>query len=239
MSRTLSALSGDIEHLKNLIDKMKDHLTPERWEKIQNTAALRTRYISVVMENVYYTQNMSAVLRTCDSLGVQNVHLVGQLNSPRINSNVALGASNWTSIRRDTRRPVEESLDALKGEGYRLVATLPGKDACPIEDLDMSKGKIALIFGQEVCGLSKTAAEMADEAVTIPMYGFSESFNISVSAGICLYALKKKLIESGLDWKLSNKELRELEYLWIRKTLKHADEIEKEYELQLGHPNNQ
>ena len=159
------------EELDALIDRMKDHLTPDRWEKIQHIASLRTRYISVVLENIYYTQNMSAVVRTCDSLGIQNLHVVGQLNSARINKNVAQGASSWTTIRRDTRRPVEEALQAIKDDGYRLVATLPREDATPLDRLDISKGRIAIIFGQEVCGLSETAARMADEAVTIPMYG--------------------------------------------------------------------
>ena len=227
------------EHLDELIEKMKDHLTEDRWEKIQKTARQRTRYISVVMENIYYTQNMSAVIRTCDALGIQDVHVIGQLNSARINKNVALGASSWTTIRRDTRRPVEEALTDLKEKGYRILATLPREDAVPLDEVDIEKGKIALIFGQEVCGLSETAIRMADEAVTIPMYGFSESFNISVSAGICLYELKKKLMNSNADWRISPEEIKELEYRWIKKTLKHSDEIEKEYEHQLGHPNNQ
>ncbi|MBI9104478.1 MAG: RNA methyltransferase [Spirochaetales bacterium] len=227
------------EQLEAIIEKLKTHLTQERWEKIQKVADERTRYISVVMENVYYTQNMSAVVRTCDSLGVQDLHIVGQKNSARINKNVAKGSSNWTTIHRDTRRPVEESLGAIKESGYRLVATLPREDARPLDELDLTKGKIALIFGQEICGLSETAAEMADEAVTIPMYGFAESFNISVSAGICLYELKKKLLTSDIDWHLTSEEQRELHYRWIRKTLKHIDEMEKEYEYQLEHPNDQ
>ena len=134
---------------------------------------------------------MSAIIRTCDGLGIQDLYLIGQKNNPRINAHVAQGASNWTTIRKDNRRPVEEALTDIRKKGYRLVATLPGENAVELKDLDLERGKVALLFGQEVCGLSETAVAMADEAVTIPMYGFTESFNISVSAGICLYELRK------------------------------------------------
>ncbi len=225
--------------LLELMEGMKKHLTPERWEKIAAGSAERTRYLTVVMENIYYTQNMSAVVRTCDCMGIQDVHIVGRKNSPRINTNVALGAGNWVDVHRDIRRPVTEALEDLKKQGYRLVATLPGDGSRSLYDLDIASGKIALLFGQEVCGLSEEAVAMADERVTIPMWGFSDSFNISVSAGICLYELKKKLIQSDLDWKLPPRDLLELRYRWVKNSLKHGDRVEKAYQLQLGHPNNQ
>jgi tRNA (guanosine-2'-O-)-methyltransferase len=225
--------------LPRLTEEMIRHLTPERWEKIAAVSAERTRYLTVVMENIYYTQNMSAVVRTSDCMGIQDVHIVGRKNSPRINTNVALGAGNWVDVHRDIRRPVTEALEDLKKQGYRLVATLPGDGSRSLYDIDVTAGKIALMFGQEVCGLSEEAVAMADERVTIPMWGFSDSFNISVSAGICLYELKKKLIQSDLEWKLTARELLELRHRWVKSSLKHGDRIEKAYELQLGHPNNQ
>jgi len=227
------------EKREALLEKIRGHLTPERWEKILYHSTLRTRYISVILENIYYTQNMSAVIRTSDALGIQDLYLVGRKNNPRINAGVALGASNWTTIIKDNRRPVEEALSDIRKRGYRLVATLPGDSSVELKDLDLSRGRVALMFGQEISGLSETAVAMADETVTIPMYGFTESFNISVSAGICLYELRKQLQESDLPWQLSPEELFDLRYLWTRRSLKHADMIEQEYEHQLKHPNAQ
>jgi len=225
--------------LHEMTQKMISHLTPERWNQIQAISPTRTNHISVVMENLYYTQNMSAVIRTCDCMGVQEVHIVGNQNTPRINKHVALGANKWVDIKRDQKRPVKEALQSIKDKGYRLVATLPGEGSQSLSDLDVTKGKIALLFGQELCGLTEEAIEMADERVTIPMWGFSDSFNISVSAGICLYELKKKLTESSLDWKISGQELLELQYRWIKKSIKRRDIIEKAYEAELYHPNDQ
>ncbi len=231
--------SYDKASLEEMIQKMKEHLTPERWEKILAVSADRTRHLTVVMENIYYTQNMSAVVRTCDCMGVQDVHIIGRKNSPRINTNVALGAGNWVNVHRNNKAPVTEALQKIKDQGYRLVATLPGDGSQSLYDLDVEKGKIALLFGQEVCGLSSEAQEMADEKVTIPMWGFADSFNISVSAGICLYELKKKLQASDMDWLIQDQELQELRYKWIKNSLKHADKIEKVYEAKLKHPNCQ
>lgn len=231
--------SYDNDALEQMIEQMTAHLTPERWEKIQKVSAERTRHLTVVMENIYYTQNMSAVVRTCDCMGVQDVHIIGRKNSPRINTNVALGAGNWVNVHRDNKSPVTEALQKIKDQGYRLVATLPGDGSRSLYDLDVERGKIALLFGQEVCGLSEEAQAMADEKVTIPMWGFADSFNISVSAGICLYELKKKLQESDADWLIRDRELLELRYQWIKRSLKHADKIEKVYEAKLKHPNCQ
>lgn len=228
------------EKILGLLEKLKSHLTPQRWEKIESRSVLRTRHIAVVLENIHYTQNMSAVIRTCDCLGVQDLYIVGQVNNPRINRGVALGASNWVDVHRDTRRTSRQALQAVKDRGYRLVATLPREDAVDLADLDLREGPVAVMFGQELCGLSPEAVEMADIAVKIPMFGFSDSFNVSVSAGICLYELRKKLLaaEDGA-WGLSDRELLELQYLWAKRSLAHGDMIEAEYEFQLEHPNAQ
>lgn len=227
------------EDLMGKIEKIRGHLTPERWERIQAVSRNRTRYLSVVLENLYYTQNMSAIVRSCDAMGIQEVHVVGRKNSSRINVNVAQGAGKWVDLHRNNKIPVEEALGNLKARGYRLVATLPGEDALPLYELDVGKGRIALLFGQEVCGLSPEAKAAADEKVAIPMEGFADSFNVSVSVGICLYELKKKLWSSRLDWRIRDEELLELQYRWVKRSLKHGDSIEKAYEAALKHPNCQ
>ena len=225
--------------LAERIEKMKNHLTSERWERIQAVSVDRTHYLSVVLENIYYTQNMSAVIRTCDALGIQDVHIIGRKNSPRINTNVAQGAGKWVNLHRNNKVSVSEALQELKDRGFRLVATLPGDDARPLCDLNVEKGRIALLFGQEVCGLSAEAKAAADEKIAIPMWGFADSLNVSVSAGICLYDLTKKLRRSNLDWRIRGEELLELQYRWMKRSLKHANRIEKAYEATLKHPNCQ
>ncbi len=222
-----------------LWEKMRSLLTEERYEKIVEISAKRTRRIAIVMEDLYFTQNMSAVVRSADCMGVQDIYMIGEKTSCRINDNVAKGAWHWVDIHRRTRRPKQETLNELKEKGYRLVATLPDERAKSLPDFDLSKGKAAFIFGNESRGISDEVRGLADEFVTIPMAGFTESYNISVSVALCMYALTQKLREEESGWQLSPEELNELRYRWMKKGIKRAEKIENEYVTRLVHPNDQ
>ena len=225
--------------IEQKIELLSRHLTPQRLEKIMRVSADRTRYVTVVLENIFYTQNFSAVTRTCECLGIQDLYQIGTATQGRLNSDVAKGASCWTDIHRMTKLPIAEAVSQLKAAGYRIVAAMPAPGASSLYDLDLSKGKIAVAMGNETDGTGEEIKNLADEFITIPMYGFTESFNVSVSAAIILSELMNRLRRSDIDWRLPPDELDELRYRWIRRCIKQGDKIEAEYEARLGHPNLQ
>ena len=225
--------------IEQKIELLSRHLTPQRLEKIMRVSADRTRYVTVVLENIFYTQNFSAVTRTCECLGIQDLYQIGTATQGRLNSDVAKGASCWTDIHRMTKLPIAEAVLQLKAAGYRIVAAMPAPGASSLYDLDLSKGKIAVAMGNESEGTGDEVKALADEFMTIPMYGFTESFNVSVSAAIILSELMNRLRRSDIDWRLPPDELDELRYRWIRRCIKQGDKIEAEYEARLGHPNLQ
>lgn len=225
--------------IEQKIELLSRHLTPQRLEKIMRVSADRTRYVTVVLENIFYTQNFSAVTRTCECLGIQDLYQIGTATQGRLNSDVAKGASLWVDIHRKTNQPAAQAAAALKAAGYRIVAAMPAPGASSLYDLDLSKGKIAVAMGNESEGTGDEVKALADEFMTIPMYGFTESFNVSVSAAIILSELMNRLRRSDIDWRLSAEELAQLRYRWIRRCIKQGDKIEAEYEARLGHPNLQ
>lgn len=216
----------------DLIAHLEQFLLPERAQRIKDVLALRTRYITVALEDIYHTQNASAVMRTSDCFGIQDIHVIENQHLFDINPDVVLGATKWVDLHRYNRAGENNTIHAikqLKNDGYRIVGTSPHTKSVSLEDFDYSAGKFALVFGTERHGISDTVKEMADEFVTIPMYGFTESFNLSVSAGICLHHLMHKVRNSDLQWQLSDKENLELYLKWLRRDIKNVDLIEKRY----------
>ncbi len=216
---------------KELIKHFSELITTERWQLMNKIIADRTRYITVVLEDIFQAHNASAVLRTCDCFGVQDVHIIENRNQYTVNPDVALGASKWLNLVKYSEQ--EENtiacINNLKEKGYRIVATTPHTDDVNLEEFDLSKGKIALMFGSELPGLTKTALNHADEFLKIPMYGFTESFNISVSASIILHHLRWKLNQSEIKWQLSNAEKDEILLNWLRQSIKRSDVVEKDF----------
>ena len=216
----------------DLLRLMSRHVTEERLEKILQVSALRTRYITLAAENIYYSQNASALLRSCECFGIQDVHFIENNNKlPTINRHVALGTSRWLTIHRHRKQENNTlaALNYLKSGGYRIVATVPAANATPLPDFDLSKGPAAFIFGNERDGVSPIVQENADELLTIPMAGFAESFNISVSAAVILSHLTHELRSSEFPWRLKAEDLAELRLNWIRRTANRAKEVEDEY----------
>ncbi len=216
---------------KELIKHFANLVTEERWQLMNKIIADRTRYITVVLEDIFQPHNASAVLRTCDCFGVQDVHIIENRNQYTVNPDVALGASKWLNLEKYSEQ--EENtiacINHLKEKGYRIVATTPHIDDVNLEEFDLSKGKIALMFGSEQPGLTQTALNHADEFLKIPMYGFTESFNISVSASIILHHLRWKLNQSEIKWQLSNAEKDEILLNWLRQSIKRSDVVEKDF----------
>jgi tRNA (guanosine-2'-O-)-methyltransferase len=212
---------------KNLIAHLSEYVTTARLAQFEKVLDQRTRYITVVLEDIYQPHNASAVLRSMDCFGIQDAHIIENSNEYYVNPDVALGASKWLNLikynqHQDNTAP---AIDSLKSAGYRIVATTPHKNEVELNNFQLHPGKVALLFGTEMRGLSETALHKADEFLRIPMYGFTESFNISVSAAIIFYHLTEKLRSSTLNWKLTDQEKQELKLEWLKKSIKRSDLI--------------
>lgn len=210
-----------------LYEKLYDVLTPNKQEKFEEIASQRTDYMTVVLENIYQEHNASAVVRTCDCFGVQNLHVIEQKNEYKVQRDIARGAGRWVNINNyDTSSTA--CLNELKEKGYKIVATTPHNNSQSIFDIDLSQ-PIAFVFGTEGDGISQEALDCADETVFIPMYGFTESFNISVSVGIILNTIRRRLSESSLDWILSEDEQTALKIEWAKSLLPGGEYIHKRF----------
>jgi tRNA (guanosine-2'-O-)-methyltransferase len=217
---------------KEVIQYLSGFITPERLKLFEKVLEQRTSYLTVVLEDIFQPQNASAVLRTCDCFGIQHVHIIENRNEFRVYREVAMGASKWLSLHKYNQKEQNsiEAIKRLKQSGYRIIATSPHLNDHLLPDFDLSKGKAAIVFGSELPGISETIMNEADDFLKIPMYGFTESFNISVSAAIVLYQLAQKLREQPeIGWKLSEQEKDDIKLAWLRSTVKHSGLLEKQF----------
>ena len=214
-----------------LIEYLEQFVTSQRKSIFRQVLENRTRYITVVVEDVYQSHNASAIIRTCEGVGIQDVRIIEKRNTFEVNPHISLGASKWLTIKdyHDTENPIIQSINELKSNNYRIVATVPDESAVKLDDFDLNPGKTALFFGTELTGLSSEAIDFADEYLYIPMYGFTRSFNVSVSAAVILYTLIRKLHTSDLKWKLEENDKELIYYQWLKQSVKKSDEIEKAF----------
>ena len=172
----------------------------------------RTRHICVVLEDVFQSHNASAVLRSCDCFGVQDVHVIEDRNKYAPNSDVSMGSDKWVDYYKHS--DIRQTYDELRAKGYRIVATLPHENDTMITDLDIRR-PTALVFGTELTGLTQEAVDYADAYVKVPMYGFTESFNISVCAALSLFCLTEKMrADTSIHWQLGEEEQLVLKLYW-------------------------
>jgi tRNA (guanosine-2'-O-)-methyltransferase len=218
------------ENTPELIKYMEGFVSERRRGRLQEVLAGRTRHMTVVLEDVYQTHNASAVLRSCDCFGVQDVHFIENRNKFKISEDVSMGSTQWLSIEKynAAENNTAACLQKLKDKGYRIVATTPHKDDCTIDKLDVTK-PFALVFGTEIDGITETVFEMADEFVKIPMYGFTESFNISVCAALCMYELTTRMREQKIPTLISESDKQEIYLEWLKASVAKSDLIIKDY----------
>lgn len=201
-------------------------------EFVERVLAGRTRYVTVVLEDIFQSQNASAVVRTCECMGIQDVHIVENTAKYHTNIRVLKGSDKWLNLERYHEPGVNNTatcFEKLRAEGYRILVADPGEDGISIHDVDVTAGKTALVFGNELRGISDYAVQHGDGRVRIPMYGFTESLNISVSVGISLSNLIAKLRQSGVEFTLSKEERDSLRLSWYRKIVRGSDVIEREF----------
>jgi len=227
----MNGTNGELDYKTRLCEFYRNLKLEKRSELMDRVLSDRTRYITVALENIYQPHNASAVLRSCDCFGVQDVHIIENSYQYEVNPHVSLGAAQWLTLQRHNTLDNNTAgcITDLKKEGYRIVATTPDPKAVSIHDFDVKKGKFALLFGTEKFGLTPEAFAMADEFIRIPMYGFTESFNISVSVSLCLFHFTERIRAEQADWKLSEEEQTDIYLQWFRNTTTNSEMIERKF----------
>jgi tRNA (guanosine-2'-O-)-methyltransferase len=218
------------EEREALIAYLEDFARPQRLEKLKSILEKRTRYISVLLEDLYQPHNTAAVLRSCDAFGIQDVHVLQIENRYQPSKTVSVGAEKWVY-----QHPYQgdESLTVNKirefqEQGWKMVATCPNDEGFTPQNLPLDQ-PIMLMFGSEKPGLSQAAIDHADFKLQIPMYGFSESFNVSVSVALILQVISSRVREGSTPWSLQEQEKREIYLDWLRKSVRRATELEQRF----------
>lgn len=218
--------------MKQIIQKsqylkyLEDFITENRKEKFISVLKERTNHFTIGIEDVYQLHNTSAVMRSCEVFGIQNLHVIEQVQGKRIDKEIAMGAQKWVDINRYNNS--SSCIEQLKKKGYQIIATTPHENDCLLDDFDITKPS-ALFFGTEKLGLSEEIIQKADGFLKIPMYGFTESLNISVSAAIIIQNVMGRLKKSAIDWQLTEDEIFEKRLDWTKKTIKDIKRIEQRY----------
>lgn len=212
----------DIDYLNYL----EGFLTDNRKEKFLKVLGNRTNHFTVAIEDVFQLHNTSAVMRSCEVFGVQQLNVVEEKFGKSIDKEIAMGAQKWVDVNR--YESISNCVESLKNKGYQIIATTPHENDCFMDDFDISKPS-ALFFGTERDGLSEEVMKNADGFLKIPMVGFTESLNISVSAAIILQNLMNRLRNSDVNWKLSEEEMLEKRMQWAKNTIKDIKRIEARY----------
>lgn len=213
-----------IQQKKALIAYLLPQITENKASVMAEALQHRTRHVTILLEDIFQQHNASAAVRSAECFGLQDMHVVESRFKFAVNCGVAMGSSKWIDLHR--HKTTQEAFQKLKNDGYRIIATTPAKGAVELTQLPL-EGKLALVFGTENVGLSEYALEHADEYVHIPMFGFTQSFNVSVSAALCVYQLTTALRQSTISWQLSEEEKTDIMLSWLRGTIRGSGEFER------------
>ena len=212
-----------------LFNYLETYITERRKNLFQKVVSDRTRHFTVATEDVYQIHNTSAVMRTCDVFGIQDLHVVEEQLGKRVDKEIAMGAQKWVNLNR--YNSIDDCIDNLKNSGYQIIATTPHNDSTLLHEFDVSK-KSAFFFGKETEGLSDKVMNAADGFLKIPMHGFTESLNISVSAAIILQSVVTRMRQTDVNWGLSEEEKFEIQMKWMKNTIKVSDAIIERYRME-------
>ncbi|HSP87485.1 MAG TPA: TrmH family RNA methyltransferase [Ignavibacteriaceae bacterium] len=196
---------------------MQSFRTEKRTNKIISVLKSRQKSLHLVLENIHDPHNVSAIFRTCDSVGVGRVSLVYNIEKfPRIGKKSSASAHKW--IEKEKFGSIEECSIKLKEEGYKIFVSSISPDAKMFYDLDLTQ-KSAIVFGNEHRGVSKEAEKIADEKFIIPMFGMVQSLNVSVAAAVVLYEALRQRKNKGMYDKseFSEEELEKKINEWVNK----------------------
>lgn len=215
---------------EKFLNYLEEFVTDKRKETFAKVLAERTRHFTVVLEDIFQPHNSSAVIRSCDIFGVQDVHVIQNKYSSKVSKHVAKGSQKWLDIKKynQSATNTQDCLDDLRNDGYQIIATTPHNESCFLHEFDITK-KSAFVFGVEKEGVSEYTMNQADGFLKIPMVGFTESLNISVAAAIILQDITTKLRASNIQWQLSEQEKALLYYEWVQKSIKSIAKITDRY----------
>lgn len=216
-----------VEDKKRLISYLTQFITENRKNRFDSVINDRMNYLQIVVEDLYQGHNASAVIRSCDCFGIQYMHFIENKNTMKVNNEIALGAGSWVTVNKHNN--TKQCLNDLKKQGFKIVATSPHKNDCTIDTLPINQ-KIALVFGTELNGITQDVMDVADEFVKIPMYGFTESFNISVSAALCMYELTTRIRKNLSNYHLNENEKIDVYLDWLKNSIEKSDAIIAEYQ---------
>lgn len=208
------------------LDYLEGFLTDNRKTRFEEVLAQRTKHFTVVVEDIFQLHNTSAVMRSCEVFGIQELNIIEHRFGKKIDSEIAMGAQKWVDIKKFST--IQNCIDTMKNNGYQIIATTPHDDSCLLHEFDITKPS-ALFFGTEKEGLSEEIMQQADGFLKIPMVGFTESLNISVSAAIIIQNLTNRLQNSNLNWQLSADEILEKRLAWAKNSIKDIKRIEQRY----------
>ncbi|MCH1437015.1 RNA methyltransferase [Flavobacteriales bacterium] len=214
---------------KELLVELQRFLSPERIQKFDAVLAHRTRHFTVAVENLFQSHNASAVMRNCDCFGIQDLHVIANHNQYELSKDVAMGAEKWVDMHSyyEKENNTQDCIDKIKSQGFQMVATTPHTNDVFLPDFDVTK-RSAFFFGTERDGLSDIVLDQADAFVRIPMYGFTESYNISVSAALVLHDVVTRLKKSNVNWRLSEEEVLDKKVDWAVKSIRSGEQILKQ-----------
>lgn len=215
----------DLEKLA-LLEYLEGFISENRKQRFLDVLTNRTKHFTIAVEDVYQMHNTSAVMRSCEVFGIQELNIIEQKYSKTIDKQIALGAEKWVDIKEFSSN--KTCIDELRSRGYQIIATTPHNESCFLHEFDITKPS-ALFFGTEKEGLSEDVMNHADGYLKIPMVGFTESLNISVSAAIIIQDLTNRLRNSNIDWKLTAEEILEKRLDWTRKTIKDIEFVESKF----------
>lgn len=217
------------EQAERLTTFIGQYITENRKATIEKVLDQRTRRITLVLENIYQSQNASAAVRTCECLGIQDIHIIESSAKYSVNKKVLMGSYKWMNLIRykGGANNTADCYQELRRNGYTILATDPSPGGTSLLDVDLGS-KLAIVMGNELKGISDYALKHADGQIWIPMFGFTESMNISVSAAICLQSLATRLRQTE-GWKLSAEEQSSLRLDWYRKCVKRPEILERAF----------
>jgi tRNA (guanosine-2'-O-)-methyltransferase len=211
---------------RKLLSFLDSYLTAGRRKRFEEVLSLRTRHFTVAAEDTYHEHNASALIRTCDCFGIQDMHVIERFHEFRIARGMTKGAEKWVDVHfYEEENNTRACINHLKSDGYRIVATTPHTNSRTLDDFDITQ-PAAFFFGREKDGLTSDVMEMADEHLKIPMVGFTESFNVSVSAALILHSVTARMRSAkNIPWQLTEKERTEKNIEWCLKTIQNSQQI--------------
>lgn len=186
----------------------------------------RTRHFTFVLEDLFHPHNASAILRTCDCMGIQDVHMIENNHQFVNEKDISLGSKKWLDVYQhndfDTSSP--SCIDKLKEDGYKIAVLNPHQEDVLIQDYPIDN-KTAFILGAEKSGLTEYSLKNADVHIKVPMYGFTESYNVSVTAALTMYDVIQRMRKSEMDWRLNEDDQWKLKMAWTIRSTRASNDI--------------